>query len=199
MKKSKAEANETIRRLIEVARAHFTEHGYADAALETIVAKAQLTRGALYHHFGNKKGLFRIVLESVQQEVAARVEEGASKGEDVWEQLYLGCRAFITAAVEPANKRILLIDGPSVLGWSAWREMDANNSMRLLHEQLQMMKQQGYLSPVSIDAMTHFLSGALNEITLWNAQQMDHQQAMDETMKVMSLFLDGFKRRAAEE
>lgn len=198
MRKNKADTNETIRRLIEVARAHFTAHGYADAALESIVAEAQLTRGALYHHFGNKKGLFRIVLEAVQQEVAERVEQEASKGEDVWEQLFLGCRAFVTAAVEPSNKRIMLIDGPAVLGWAVWREMDENNSMRLLRGQLQLMKEQGCLSPLSIDAMTHFLSGALNEITLWSAQESDPEQAMDQTMDVMSMFLEGLKRRTAE-
>lgn len=199
MKKNKAETDDTIRKLIAVARTHFTEYGFADAALETIVRDAQLTRGALYHHFGNKKGLFRIVLEAVQQEVAERVEQEASGSEDVWEQLRLGCLAFVTAAVEPRNKRIMLIDGPAVLGWEEWRSMDEIHSMRLLRGQLELMKQEGYLKPVSIDAMTHFLSGALNEIALWNAQASKDQSSMEETTTVISLFLEGFKRRTAEQ
>ncbi|WP_028596385.1 TetR/AcrR family transcriptional regulator [Paenibacillus assamensis] len=197
MKRNKADTDVTIRQLIEVGRAHFTEHGYADASLESIVQEAKLTRGALYHHFGNKKGLFRIVLESVQAEVAEHVEQAASMSEDVWEQLHLGCRAFVIAAVEPRRKHIMLIDGPSVLGWEEWRMLDGKHSMRLLREQLQMMKERGHLHPVSIDAITHFLSGALNEIALWNAQHSDSKQSMEETMAVISLFLEGFKRRSS--
>ncbi|TVX92490.1 TetR/AcrR family transcriptional regulator [Paenibacillus agilis] len=197
MKRNKADTDETIRQLIEVGRAHFTEHGYADTSLESIVQDAQLTRGALYHHFGNKKGLFRVVLESVQQEVAEFLEQAASRSEDMWEQLHFGCRAFVIAAVEPRRKQIMLIDGPSVLGWEEWRMLDEKHSMRLLREQLQSMKEHGYLHPVSIDAITHFLSGALNEISLWNAQQSDSEQSMEETMNVISLFLEGFKRRSS--
>ncbi|GGD78159.1 TetR/AcrR family transcriptional regulator [Paenibacillus nasutitermitis] len=193
MKKNKAETNETIRKLIEIARTHFTEYGYADAALESIVHEAQLTRGAVYHHFRNKKGLFRIVFESAHQAVAERVEQEASKSGDVWEQLEIGCCAFVAAAVENQNKRIMLIDGPAVLGWEVWRSLDEKNSMRSLREQLLVMKQKGFLKPVSIDAMTHLISGALNEITLWNAHNPDHPQALEETKAVISLLLEGFR------
>ncbi|CAG7657105.1 TetR/AcrR family transcriptional regulator [Paenibacillus allorhizosphaerae] len=194
MKRNKEETTETVRKLIEVARVYFTQHGYANSALEDIAHEAELTRGALYHHFGNKKGLFRVVLESVQKEIAERVMTEAANSDDVWEQLQLGCRAFVSAAVEPRNKRVLLIDGPAVLGWDAWRRMDEQNSMRLLREQLQMMQEQGYFRPVSIDAMTHFLSGALNESALWIAQQQDDTPALEETMTVITHLLNGFRQ-----
>ncbi|WP_096435635.1 TetR/AcrR family transcriptional regulator [Alteribacter populi] len=195
MKKNKDETKETIHKLIEVARMYFTEKGYAETSLEEIVNQANLTRGALYHHFGNKIGLFQVVLESVQKGIANRIETEAAQSDDVWEQLFLGCRAFVTAAVEPQNRRIFLIDGPSVLGWESWRRMDEQYSMRLLHEQLQSMQDQGFLKPVSINAMTHALSGALNESALWIAQMPDYQQALEETMTVVSHLLDGFKSR----
>jgi AcrR family transcriptional regulator len=192
MRKSKSETNETIRKLIEVARIHFTERGYADSGLEEIAAEAELTRGALYHHFRNKTQLFHVVLESVQKEIAERVETEAAKSDDVWEQLFLGCRAFVTSAVEPQNKRVLLIDGPAVLGPEVWRMMDERHSMRLLREQLQLMEQKGHLKAVSIDAMTHFLSGALNESALWLAQKTDYDQSLEEVMRLLSLMLEGF-------
>lgn len=192
MKRRKEEANETIAKLVEVARKHFTERGYAESSMEEIVAEANLTRGALYHHFGSKKGLFQAVLESVQKEMGERVEAEAARSGDAWEQLILGCRAFVAAAVEPRIKRILLIDGPAVLGWEAWRRTDEENSMRHLREQLQLMQQQGYLKPVPIDAMTHFLSGALNESALWIAESSDDNQSLEDTMTVISQFLKGF-------
>ncbi|MGO4369835.1 TetR family transcriptional regulator [Paenibacillus sp. MCAF20] len=91
-RRTKAETNETIHTLTAIARRHFTEYGYADAALELIVQEANLTRGAVYHHFRSKKELFRSVLESVQREVAQRVERDASTSEDVWEE-YVATRA----------------------------------------------------------------------------------------------------------
>ncbi|WP_054957976.1 TetR/AcrR family transcriptional regulator [Paenibacillus dakarensis] len=192
MKRSKDDAYETIVTLVSVARKHFTEYGYAQSSLEEIAAEAKLTRGALYHHFGSKKGLFQAVLESVQAEIGQHVEAEASKSDDVWEQLILGCRAFVSAAVEPQIRQILLIDGPAVLGWEAWRRMDEENSMRHLREQLELMQRQEYLKPVPLDAVTHFLSGALNESALWIAQSQDVGQSLEETMSVITLFLKGF-------
>ncbi|HZG17309.1 MAG TPA: TetR/AcrR family transcriptional regulator [Candidatus Bathyarchaeia archaeon] len=195
MRRSKAETDETIRKLIHIARAHFTEYGYTNTALESIVQEANITRGAVYHHFRSKKELFRSVLESVQQEVAERVEQEASLSEDVWQQLYLGCRAFVLAAVEPQNKRIMLIDGPAILGWDAWRAIDANHSMRLLRGQLEIMQKQGNFQDVPLDAMTHFISGALNETSLWLAHESSlRPAALEDTMKVIALFLEGIKK-----
>lgn len=194
MRKSKAETTETIRKLIDIARTHFNSNGYADAALESIVHDANLTRGAIYHHFRNKKELFRIVLEDVQREVAEKVELESSTSEDVWQQLYLGCRAFIMAAVEERNRRIMLIDGPAILGWDVWREMDKNHSMRLLREQLEIMQNQRYFRMAPLDALTHFISGGLNETALWLANESSRSNALDETMKVLTVFLEGFKQ-----
>ncbi|MCR8643783.1 TetR/AcrR family transcriptional regulator [Paenibacillus sp. N1-5-1-14] len=193
MKRNKEETNETIQRLLDIARTHFTVHGYAGAALESIVQEANLTRGAVYHHFRNKKELFRSVLEVVQQEVASRVEQEASTSEDVWQQLELGCRAFVLASVEDRNKRIMLIDGPSVLGAEEWRTMDANHSMRLLRGQFEIMQQGGFVKHASLDALTHFVSGALNEIALWLANGTVDENALEDTMHVISLGLEGFK------
>jgi AcrR family transcriptional regulator len=194
MRRSKAETTETIRKLIEIARTHFTEYGYANTVLESIVHEAKLTRGAVYHHFRSKKELFRAVLEDVQREVAKRVEAEASTSEDPWQQLYLGCRAFIMAAVEESNRRIMLVDGPAVLGWETWREMDQNHSMRLLREQLAIMQKQGHFRMIPLDVLTHFISGGLNEAALWLANESAQPKALDETMEVLSVFLEGFKQ-----
>lgn len=110
MKKNKAETEQTIQNLINIARHHFTAYGYANASLEEIVKEAGLTRGALYHHFKNKKGLFLAVFEAVQEEVGGYVEAAAAQSKDSWEQLVNGCQAFLEGAVESHNQRILLID-----------------------------------------------------------------------------------------
>jgi len=193
MKRNKEDTQATIQALVSVARQAFTVKGYADASLEDIASDAGVTRGAVYHHFGSKKKLFLAVLEAVQSEVAHRVESEAEQNDELWEQLLAGCRAFVAAAVEPQNKRIMLIDGPAVVGWEQWRMMDERNSMNLLHGQLQLMQEQGYFQGVSIEALTHALSGALNEAALWIAETKDSPHSQDDAMKVVSLLLKGFK------
>ncbi|WP_188067872.1 TetR/AcrR family transcriptional regulator [Brevibacillus brevis] len=194
MKMSKAEQKQqTMQKLIEVAREMFSKKGYADAAMEDIVKQAGVTRGALYHNFGSKEGLFEAVLASVQQEIGERVEAEAAKSEEPWQQLILGCLAFVSSAVEQRNKRILLIDGPSVIGWEKWRRMDEENSMRHLREQLQTIQEQGYLRPVSIDALTHLLSGAMNEAVLWISETPDQEKSLEEISAAMTLLLEGYR------
>jgi AcrR family transcriptional regulator len=196
MRRNKKDTEETIQKLLEVARRHFTAHGYADCSLEEIAKTAEVTRGAVYHHFGSKKGLFKEVLERVQREVAQRLEAEASLSDDLWEQLYLGCRAFVTVATEPENRRIMLIDGPAVLGWEEWRQMDEQQSMRQLYEQLELMQQQGYLKNIRLEAATHLLSGALNEAALWLAQiasSADASEAMEDCLQTLRKLLDGIR------
>ncbi|WP_277678981.1 TetR/AcrR family transcriptional regulator [Gracilibacillus dipsosauri] len=195
MRKTKEDTELTIQELLKIARSLFTEKGFANVALEEIVKEAGLTRGALYHHFKNKHGLFLAVFEAVQREVGEKVEEEAAKSSDMWEQLLLGCRAFITSSVKSQNQRILLIDGPAVLGWDTFRLMDEKYSMKSLKEQLLKMKDHQLLMPVSIDAMTHCLSGAMNEAILWIAENQEGVESRtEEVMENLFLMIKGFEK-----
>jgi AcrR family transcriptional regulator len=183
----------TTARLIEVAREQFTTHGYADAPTEDIVRIAGVTRGALYHHFGSKEGLFHAVLDAVQHDVGERVEAAAGQVEGTWEQLIAGCAAFLEASRDPQVQRIMLIDAPAVLGWAAWRELDAQYSMKSLGEALAALQAQGELAPLSLDALTHLLSGAMNEAALWIAQS-DQPAALDEAVAALRHLLAALRR-----
>ncbi|WP_130860667.1 TetR/AcrR family transcriptional regulator [Gracilibacillus phocaeensis] len=194
MKKNKIETEQTIQNLMKIARWHFTEYGYANVSLEEIVTEAGLTRGALYHHFRNKKGLFLAVFEAVQKEVGGYVEAAAAKSNNSWDQLINGCQAFLEGAVESHNQRILLIDGPAVLGWDTFREMDEKYSMHSLKEQLQLMREQHVIKSVSVEAMTHCLSGAMNEAVLWIADHLDQKNVIEEAMLVLRHLLEGLRR-----
>jgi len=192
--KSKQRA-ETMHRLITVAREQFAEHGYAQASTEAIVQMAGVTRGALYHHFQSKEGLFKAVVAEVQGEVGRRVAEASQAQPDPWDQLMIGCQAFLRACLEPDVLRILLIDGPAVIGWEAWREMDAKNAMRLLEEGIREMAEHGIIKVASVTAATHLISGAMNEAVLWIAQTSHPQQALDETIEMLEQILVGLKKR----
>jgi AcrR family transcriptional regulator len=160
---------QTRRALMAESRRLFADQGYSAVGLSEIVAAAGVTKGALYHHFASKAELFEAVLAEVQQEVAGQVAASADRESDLWEQLVTGCRTFLSASTAPEIQRIMLIDGPAVLGWSRWRELDEAGSGRHLEEALSALIAAGVIAPQPVAPLTRLLSGAMNEAALWLA------------------------------
>ncbi|MEV0593320.1 TetR/AcrR family transcriptional regulator [Nonomuraea cavernae] len=168
---TRAEQRERTRRtLVAESRRLFAAKGYAAVGLAEIVRESGVTKGALYHHFEGKADLFRAVLEQVQQEVAARVVAAAEAAGDPWGRFKAGCAAFVTAGADPEIQRIMLIDGPAVLGWNDWRAMDEDASAEHLAEALADLVANGTIPDQPIAPLTRLLSGAMNEAALWLAQ-----------------------------
>ncbi len=185
----------TTSSLIEISRKYFAEYGYFDVPLEKIAEEANVTRGAIYHHFKNKKGLFIAVLDSVQKDIAARIEKAALKSDDPWQQLILGCVGFVNGANAKENRRILLVDAPSALGWDTWRKIDQENSMRALQDHINDLKAWGYLcDDVDTSLMTCSVSGALNELAL-NCPQDNTVTSERKISDTISQLVSGFRRK----
>ncbi len=194
MKNSEA-TYKTTSSLIEIARKYFAEYGYFDVPLDKIAEEANVTRGAIYHHFKNKQGLFIAVLDSVQKDIAAQIEKAALKSDDPWQQLIFGCVGFVNCANAKPNRRILLVDAPSVLGWDTWRKIDRENSMRTLQEQISDLNAWGYLcDDVDTSLMTCAVSGALNELAL-NYSQDDAVSTDRKIFDTISQLVSGFRRK----
>jgi len=111
----------TKKKLVEVALDLFSEHGYANASLDAIVAGADVTKGALYHHFTGKQALFEAVFDEVEGSTARRIEQTMKGVSDPWEKARLGLRAFLEAVLEAPYRRIVIQDGPAVLGYERYR------------------------------------------------------------------------------
>lgn len=182
----------TINNLIMIARQHFSAYGYENTSLEAIAAEAKMTRGAVYHHFKNKKNLFKAVLAQVQHEVGLNVEKEAETSEDLWEQLILGCVGFVEAATLESNKRILLIEAPNVLEWSQWKKMDDENSVLLLEEQLLTVQQKGLLIDFDIHMIAHMISGALNDLSISLAESDTVNKKL--IYEAIAYLLKGFRK-----
>ena len=180
VKDRKAERSAQTRRLLlDVARRLFAEHGYAGTATEQVVQQAGVTRGALYYHFRNKQDLFRAVVEDLQEELMQRLLAAAAAETDPWQRLRAGMHAFLDACREPAIRRIVLLDAPSVLGWAAWREIDARYGFGLLRAVLQGLMDAGLLEPQPVEPLAHVLLGALSEAGMVIAQADDVEAARD--------------------
>jgi len=149
--------------LLRAAKELFAERGYAGAGRELVAERAGVTRGALYHHFPNKETLFRAVVELVEQESSHRIATAAMVGATPLDRLRLGCHEFLDSALDPAMQRIVLVDAPAVLGWEAWREIDARYGYALLREGVAEVVAQPPAVRSSVEVLTHLLLGALNE------------------------------------
>jgi AcrR family transcriptional regulator len=188
-----AEAKATRDALVKAALELFTRRGYSGVGTEEIVARADVTRGALYHHFKDKRDLFRAVHEQVESDLVQRVAARMERTEDPWEVLVTGTLAFLDACDEPAVKQIALTDAPVVLGWKEWREIDNRHGLGLTRAALQAAVDAGVLRPIEVDAMAHLFVAALTEAALVIANAKQPHKARDEVQEALLNLAEGLR------
>ncbi|MGH7720231.1 MAG: TetR/AcrR family transcriptional regulator [Gemmatimonadaceae bacterium] len=183
----------TRSKLVHVGRALFAARGFDAVPAEEIVERAGLTRGALYHHFGGKVGLFEAVHETLHGEIAERITRACETAEGPWRELVAGCLAFLDACTDPEAQRIVLLDGPAVLGWERWREVDAAYSLGLLKEGLREVMAAGEIAEQPVDPLAHLLSGAMNEAGMWIARAAKPKSARREAGAALRAMLEALR------
>lgn len=172
-RRSRAEMlEETRAKLIDAARAAFAEKGYASASMDELTARAGLTRGALYHHFGDKRGLLAAVVDRLDSEMAARAHDIGQRQADAWEGLLAEGGAYIELARDPEIQRIVLLDGPAVLGDpSQWPSQ--NRCLLATMATLETLTKAGIVKPVDVEAAARLINGAALNAALWVAASDD--------------------------
>jgi AcrR family transcriptional regulator len=194
-RRTQAERRATTRRaLLDAARSLFAERGYHGAAAEEIVRRAGLTRGALYHHFEDKKDLFRAVVEEMVGEIDEKVQETVRAASGPREAVMAGYRTFLDAALDPEMRRIFFLDGPSVLGWE-WHEMDAHHAVGKIEEGLEALVAEGLMEPQPVRPLARLTNGALLEAAFFVAASEDPEAARDEVWGAMERLLGGLMSR----
>jgi len=124
----------TKKTLVEVAERLFTEHGYASTSLDAIVAGAEVTKGALYHHFSGKQALYEVVFEKVEAATAQSIDAAMRETKDPWEQARAGLRTFLQAVQQPTYRRIVVQEGPAVLGYQRYREQEERSTFTVVED-----------------------------------------------------------------
>ena len=195
-RRTQAERSEhTSSALLAAARRLFAKRSYGSVGTEEIVREAGVTRGALYHHFEGKEGLFLAVYEEIEGELTQAIAEKALAQEDPWEQLRTGVEMWLDACREPEVQQIALIDAPAVLGWERWREIGARYGLGVIKLGLQNAMDAGQIGARPIDPLAHMLLGALDEggLLLARAEHPDStRQAIAANIQAM---LEGFRPR----
>jgi AcrR family transcriptional regulator len=162
--------------LLEAARELFARDGYAATSLDAVVAKAGVTKGALYHHFDGKRDLFRAVFEQEQEWLARALREAFARETDPWDGLQAACRGFLDAAIDPELQRIVLVDSFSALGFAAVREAEAGQ-LEGLRGALRLSMKAGRLPKRPVEPLAAILFGALCEAALTTARAEDERAA----------------------
>src|ERR1700722_90580 len=162
-KRTSADAEQTRTELVHAGRLLFGSAGFAATKATDIAQRAGVTRGALLHHFVDKEGLFAAVLEAVEDEVATEVVVAALRGTNPLEQLELAFGAFLAECVKPDITQTLLIDGPSVLGWETWHQIDSRYGYKPVLDTVRAAVAAGQLEPDDPESISYLLLGALTE------------------------------------
>jgi AcrR family transcriptional regulator len=182
--------------LLDTARELFAERGYAAVGTEEIVRMAGVTRGALYHHFADKRALFEAVYEDVEQRLLARIAADAeAASDDPLQTLRIGMEGFLAACEDPAVQRIGLLDAPSVLGWETWREIGQRYGLGVVQGALQAAMDAGQIERQPVAALAHLLLGAVDEAALLVARADDGGRTRAEVTAALGRLLDALTAR----
>jgi AcrR family transcriptional regulator len=187
------QSESTRTELVAVARRLFAERGYADTPTEELVREAGMTRGALYHHFKDKRALFEAVFEDVERDLMMGIGAKANPKADAWQRLLDACGAFLDACLERDVQQIVLIDGPSVLNWDRWREIEEQYALGAIEAMLQASIDGGFLPPQPVGPLAHLVLAAVNEAGLVIAKSSDVSAARREVGDSLQRLLNGLR------
>ncbi len=188
-----AKGDATRAALITAARKLFVTNGYFATGTEEIVAEAAVgTRGALYHHFADKEDLFRAVFDQVQTDLAAATV--VNERDDPLDMLTAALQQFLDASAENADvQQVLLIDGPAVLGWERWRDLEARYGLGAITAMLDNAVAQRVVAKQPTAPLAHMLLAAIDEAALYIANAEDQRQARNQTRKALNQLLNGLR------
>lgn len=189
--KRRAETMEETRtKLIAAARKAFAEKGFAAASMDDLTASVGLTRGALYHNFGDKKGLLAAVVTQIDSEMAQGTKHAAAQSGDDQQKLLAEGIAYIKMALDEEVRRIVLLDGPAFLG-DPTKWPSQNTCLDATRESLSDLIERGVIKPVDVDATAWLLNGAALNAAQWVAASDDPKQALPKAIEVFTLLVSG--------
>ena len=184
-------------KLLMAARKAFAEKGFAAASMDELTASVGLTRGALYHNFGDKKGLLAAVVAQMDGEMAQQAKAEAADAGDDWEKLLAEGVAYIKMALDPEVRRIVLLDGPAFLGDPAqWPSQ--NSCLESTRQTLTSMIERKVVKEMDATAAAHLLNGAALNAALLIAASDAPQKRLPDVIKVFTLLASGLRHHSGE-
>jgi AcrR family transcriptional regulator len=178
--------------VLRAAEQMFGNYGYALTSVDDIAASAGVAKGAIYHHFQTKAELFEAVLEIVSARTVAYVVQATMGATDFWTVLEIGNEAFFAACADPATSKILLHDGPAILGWAKWRAIDERNFGGLLRHIFTTGIENGLISARDPGKMAKIILGAVTEAAIDAAESENYEESAAQYAKIISAMISGW-------
>ncbi len=186
----------TKRALVDVAADLFTVQGYAGTSLDAIVAGAQVTKGALYHHFSGKQALFEAVFEKVEADASKRISRAIRTTRDPWDKAVEGLREFLDVVQQPAYSRIVIQEGPVVLGYERYREQEERSTFGLVQEIVSTVLRTYDLEPSMVETFSRVFFGAMSAAGAAVSSAEDPRRASAEVEAAIAFILAGLRQQA---
>ncbi|OZY42315.1 TetR family transcriptional regulator [Pseudomonas fragi] len=184
---------ETRGKLLEAARLAFSSVGYAQTSMDDLTASVGLTRGALYHHFGDKKGLFKAVAQQIDAELDAQLAQVLEQAESLWQGFQDQCRLYLEMALQVEVQRILLRDAPSVLG-SQYVQNTQSVCCLSMASMLQSLMDTDVIQRTDPEALARLIQGGLMDASFWIAEAHNPPQRLAAALDSLDLMLRGLLR-----
>ncbi len=187
----------TRARLLEAGKQLFASDGFAAVSTQAIVDAAGVTRGALYHQFGDKAGLFAAVYEEVECDLVSTITTRivTAAPTDQLTAMRIGARLFLEECSGPDVQRIGLIDAPAVLGWDRWREVGMKYGLGVIEAMLAAAMADGVIPEQPLRPTAHILLGALDEAALFISRADDTHQALEQMYAICDRLISGIAGR----
>jgi AcrR family transcriptional regulator len=188
----------TKRALVEIAEVLFTEHGYANTSLDAIVSGARVTKGALYHHFSGKQALFEAVFERVETDASKTIDKALRGRRDPWEKAQAGLRAFLGVVQESRYRRIVIQEGPAVLGYERYREQEERSTFATVVDIVRSVLGAGSweLDEAMLQTFARIFFGAMSSAGESVATAEDPEVAADRVEAAIGFIIAGFRSLA---
>lgn len=183
----------TRKAVLRAAQRHFGSFGYNSVTVDQIAADAEVAKGAIYHHFPTKADLFEAVVQAVAAEILAEVQATLVQQRDILTAMFAGHRAFFATCAKPQFAQIFLKDGPSILGWSRWREIDANHFGGMVRDGLLAAMELGVITKQPIDPLVGLILGAVTEAAIACANSENFAEAAEGYVEGLEAILNGLR------
>ena len=188
----------TKRALVDVAAKLFTKQGYAATSLDQVVAGARVTKGALYHHFSGKQAVYEAVFEKIESDASARIRKALQDSKDPWEKALIGLRAFLEIVQDPAYQRVVIQEGPAVLGYERFREQEERSSFGLVQDMVRdVLEDSTYdLSDDMIETFSRIFFGAMSAAGQSVSSAAEPKVAVAQVETAIAFILTGLRTLA---
>ena len=183
----------TRRALLRAARRAFTANGYQGTAVDAVARKARVTKGALYHHFADKRALFDAVVCELQDEMASGIDRRVADERDRWRRLKSGIAAFLDACGEASYRRLVIHEAPAVLGMARFREID-DASLAGFHRAIAVLRERGEIEFADAALLTRLLAALVWETAMLMAEADDPGSLREQALAAIDRMLEAFRR-----